>query len=160
MGDLRWTSGGGSTHLRRDARVGATVAFPRYWGQAKGSPEAAKEAQRAPFWMHCFFFRKKIGPERERENGEMLASRNKNGDHRYTKMSETWVFFPKLMMFPSNGSFHSAFAPQVKKYIQSCCWEVQAHQDQLRFQKRTSPRWAFRTQKRKRLTAVSSATLV
>ena len=75
-----------------------------------------------------------------RENGEMLASRNKNGDHRYTKMSETWVFFPKLMMFPSNGSFHSAFAPQVKKYIQSCCWEVQAHQDQLRFQKRTSPR--------------------
>lgn len=66
MGDLRWTSGGGSTHLRRDARVGATVAFPRYWGQAKGSPEAAKEAQRAPFWMHCFFSEKNRSGEREK----------------------------------------------------------------------------------------------
>ena len=144
MVNLEWVTSGGhpvvvpptSAEMRE---LEPPLLFPDIGAKQKVLQRQRRKPSEHLFGCTVFFFGKK-SVRRERENGEMLASRNKNGDHRYTKMSETWVFFPKLMMFPSNGSFHSAFAPQVKKYIPSCCWEVQAHQDQLRFQKRTSPR--------------------
>ena len=93
------------------------------------------------FILDAPFSSEKIDGERERERKwRNAASRNKMGIIDIQKCQTHGFFFP-TKMFPSNGSFHSAFAPQVKKYIQSCCWEVQAHQDQLRFQKRTSPRF-------------------